>query len=79
MRRVSSNQNVLIALFLNIMFLNRSLQHFSYLSKLFRSRILESASVSPISIQIPVKPPNNVFYIASTQLLLMLAQNIKNF
>ena len=49
MRGENSNQNVVIALFLNIMFLNCTLQGFSYLSKPFCPRFLESAAVVHIS------------------------------
>ena len=52
MRGVNSDQDVVIALFLNIMFLNRTLQDFSYFSKPFCPPILESASVVHISITI---------------------------
>ena len=50
MRGINSDKNVVIALIIKIMFLNRSLQDFSYLSKHFCPRILESASVGHINI-----------------------------
>ena len=62
MRRVNTDQNVVIALFLNIMFLNCTLQDFSYLSEPFCPRTLESATVGHISIKIQFKPPKNFFY-----------------
>ena len=68
MRGVNGDQNVLIALFLNFMLLNCTLQDFSYLIKHFCPRILESASVGHISMKKQFKPPNNVFHITSTEI-----------
>ena len=67
MRGLNTDQNVVIALFLNNMFLNCTLQDFSYLSKHFCPRILESVSDGHISKKIQFKPSNDVFFITSTQ------------
>ena len=68
MRGENSDQKVVIALFLNIMFLNCFLQDFSYLSEPFCPRTLESATVGHISIKIQFKPPK-IFFITPTQFL----------
>ena len=69
MRGENSEQKVVIALFLNIMFLNCFLQDFFYLSDPFCPRTLEPATVDHISIKIQFKPPMDVFYITPTQFL----------
>ena len=77
MRGVNSDQNIVIAPFLNIMFLYCTLQDFSYLSKPFCARILESASVGHISLKVEFKRPKDVSESLQLNSLWIAAQNIK--
>ena len=78
MRGVKSNQNVVNALFLDIIFLSCSFQGLSHLSKRFCPRILESVSVGPITIKREFNPPKVIFCKSlQPNFLRIPAQNIK--
>ena len=66
LRGVISDLKVVIALFLNIIFLSRSFQDFSQLNKRFCPQVPEYVSVGHTSTEIPTKPTNNGFYFTST-------------
>ena len=77
MRGLNTGQNVVIALFLNNMFLNCTLQDFSYLSKHFCPCILESICDGHISKQYNSNPQTMFFISLQPNFLRIAAKNIK--